>query len=118
MENITLGQIALGVAFLVGLVAGVKSLKKSLKEWISDLLKEQFESLSEKIEDIDTKLDKVDMESCKDFLVGYISDFDDGDKISETELERFWERYEHYLNNGGNSYIKSKVEKLKQEGKL
>ena len=38
--------------------------------------------------------------------------------MPEIEKERVWESYGRYRELGGNSYIKEKVEKLKQEGKL
>ena len=50
IENITLGQIAAVIAFVVALYTGVKYLKKELKDAIVEMLKDQFK-------DMDTKLD-------------------------------------------------------------
>lgn len=50
LENITLGQIAAVIAFIVALYGGVKYLKKELKEAIVEMLKDQFK-------DVDNKLD-------------------------------------------------------------
>ena len=50
LQNITIEQVAAVVLFVGGLYAGVKYLKKELKEAIVEMLKDQFK-------DIDTKLD-------------------------------------------------------------
>lgn len=117
-ECITFGQIVAGIGLVVGFIAGVKSLKKSIKEWIKDALKESFKALDEKIDSLQEKIDDVDLNACKNFLVTTMADIEKGDELDEISKQRFWEQYEHYLNNGGNSYIKQKVEKLKNEGKI
>lgn len=50
IENITLEQIAAAVLFIGGLIAGVKYLKKELKDGIVEMLKDEFKG-------VDTKLD-------------------------------------------------------------
>jgi hypothetical protein len=106
------------VAFLAGLIGGVGYLIKNLKMWIGKAFAEQLQPINEDLDKIMGKLTNVDLESCKNFLVRFIADVERGERISETEQERFWEQYEHYLNSGGNSYIKQRVEKLKNEGKI
>lgn len=111
MENITVGQIGVGLTFIVGLISSILYLKNQLKNWVSEALKDQLEGLSEKI-------DEVDMNATKNFLVARLSDIEQDNPMNEIEAERFWEQYEHYHSIGGNSYIDQKVEKLKQKGKL
>jgi hypothetical protein len=118
MQNITIGYVVGGLALLVGFIKGVTYLKKSIKEWITDLLKEPFDNLNSKLETMQEKIDEVDMGTCKNFLVARIAEVEKGNELDEIERERFWEQYEHYANIGGNSYIKRKVEELKAEGKL
>lgn len=70
-ESITLGQIAIFVAFVGALYGGVKYLKKEMKEAISEMLREEFE-------DIDDKLDKdnrriKDLEDANKFMYKAIS---------------------------------------------
>lgn len=93
-------------------------MNKTLKAWLSKLIMENQESLNDKLDDMTKQLTRVDIESTKNFLVRCISDFENQTEISETEIERFWEQYEHYVNCGGNTYIKEKVEKLKKDGKI
>jgi len=116
LESISLGDISIAVTFLVGLIGGIGYLHNSLKKWITEVMKEQMEKFDSDIKDINDRLDKVDLQSCKNFLVRCIADFENGQQISETELERFYEQYEYYEKHGGNSYIKQKVEKLKAKG--
>lgn len=125
MENITLGQIAVALSFVVGLITSILYLKKHLKEWVFSAVKEQFDALGKEIGEVrdDNKvtverLKVVDLESTKNYLVYYLSKIERGEKTEEIEKERFWEQFGHYTKAGGNSYIKQKVEQLKREGKL
>lgn len=70
-ESITVGQIAIFVAFVGALYGGVKYLKKEMKEAISEMLRDEFE-------DIDDKLDKdnrriKDLEDANKFMYKAIS---------------------------------------------
>lgn len=118
MENWTLDAISTEILFLVALIGGIAFLTKSLKKVISDLLKDEFEAVRKDIADLKKDLGKVDMENCKNFIVRFLSDVERGDYISDAELQRFWEEYQHYIDKGGNSYIKEWVGKLQREGKL
>lgn len=118
MEHITIGEIGVAVTFLVGLISGIAYLKKHLKSWITQSLSDQFAEIRGEIKGLRSRLAEVDMESCKNYLVTFLSDVEKGKEIDEIERERFWEQMEHYTRNGGNSYIKRKVEQLKKDGKL
>ena len=111
MANITLGQIAEGLAIITSILGGFGVLYTKLKSALSAIVADQLKPVSD-------QLNKVDMESTKNFLVRCLSDVEKGDSMGETELERFWEQYEHYLSKGGNTYIKNKVERYKAEGRL
>jgi len=113
MENITLGQMAAAIAFLVAIIAGLTSLKKTIKSGIETALKDKFDDLEKTQKDILKRLDAVDIENCKNFLVTFLAEVARGEMKDETELQRFWEEYEHYQKLGGNSYIRNKVEELK-----
>lgn len=112
IQNLTALDCTLIIAFIVGLVEGVKKLKKIIREFFKDLLDDQFEALNE-------RLDAIDTQTCKNFLVRYLSDIERGQLIHESEKQRFWEEYDHYTDDlHQNSYIKEWVAKLKEEGKL
>ena len=118
MGQITLGQISLGVTFLVGLITGIGYLHKQLKVWIAESLKEQLDAIDSKIDELSGQIDEVDMNATKNFLVARLADIEQDHTMNEIEAERFWEQYEHYHKIGGNSYIDQKVEKLKSIDKL
>lgn len=116
IESISFGDISSALTMLVGFIGAVVYLHTKLKKWIAQSLEEQFQSIDKEIKSLQGRLDVVDMESCKNFLVRCIADFENGTQINETELERFWEQYGYYSENGGNTYISKKVQKLEQEG--
>ena len=118
MEQITIGQIALGITFLVGLFSGFAYLKKHFEGWISGSLKGNFDELRDDIKSLKKHIDEVDLENCKNFLVRVLADIERGTPKDEVEMMRFWEEYQHYITKGGNSYIKEKVEKCRRDGKL
>lgn len=120
MEQITIGQAAGALALIVAIIAGVNSLKKSIKEWLNAALKEnfdrvdkRFDGLDKRLDGLEKRLDSVDTENCKNYLVTFLAEAARGEMKDETEMQRFWEEYEHYQKLGGNSYIKNKVSELK-----
>ena len=118
MASITIGEIAEAVAFLMALIGGLAYLHVQLKKWLSSMLKDEFEPINKKLDAVTAGLDEVDLENCKNFLVVILADIEKGNPLDEIEKERFWEEYGHYIDKGGNSYIKAKVERLKADNKL
>ena len=113
MESITIGQLAAWLALVAAIVAALQSMKKSIKGWLDTALKDEFTALEKTQQDILKRLDTVDIENCKNYLVTFLAEVQRGEMKDETEMQRFWEEYEHYQKLGGNSYIKNKVEELK-----
>ena len=118
MGNWTIEQIGASLTLLVGLIASIIYLKKRIKEWVEFILNDKFKALNGRIDTIERKIDKVDMETCKNFLVRFLADVENGTTILPQEDQRFWEEYQHYVDNKGNSYIAEWVEKLKKKGLL
>lgn len=71
LENITLGQVAAVIAFVVALYGGIKYLKKEVKDAISEMLKDEFKSVDDKL-DSDNKRIK-DLEDANKFMYKAIS---------------------------------------------
>lgn len=111
LGNLTLDNLAADIGLLTVIAIGFSTVYVKLKEVLINTIKEQLKPVTDAI-------DKVDKETTKNFLVRCISDIERGDILCETERERFYEQYEHYLAQGGNTYIKAKVDKLIAEGKL
>ena len=119
VKNITLLDISVIVLFIVGLIRGVQELKKSIKEFLRKLLEDQFKEVNNKLDGMQATIAKLDTQECKNFLVRYLADIERGDYIYESEQQRFWEEYDHYIDDlHENSYIKEWVARLKEEGKL
>ena len=118
METVTIGQIGLAITFLVGLITGIGFLSKQMKSWITKSMKEPLDTIKTDIKSINERINEVDKNACKNFLVARLSEIEQGNQLEEIESERFWEQYQHYIEIGGNSYIKRKVEQLIKEGKL
>ncbi len=117
-EQITLGQIAAAFLFISGLIVACGTIYHFIKKALNKLFEGQIQEFDKRMNTLEKRIDRVDLESCKNYLVNFLSDVERGKELDEIELERFYEEYEHYIDAGGNSYIKHKVEKLKSEGKL
>lgn len=119
--GLTLEQAAAIVIFIGGLIGGIKYLKIELKAALKDMLKDQFKEVNDKLDKMQKRINKIDEQACKNFLIRYLADIERGDIIYDSEKQRFWEAYDHYIDPDevdGNSYIKEWVAKLKEEGKL
>lgn len=122
MENVTVGQIASIIGTIVAIGGGVAVIagwiSKSLKKYLTVVIKQEIEPLKESVARIETELKKTDKEACKNFLVTFLSNVDRGEAIDEIERQRFFEEWEHYTSNGGNGYLHAKVDRLKEKGLL
>ena len=85
---------------------------------VSSVVNLLINSKNVKKKDLDEKIDEVQMDNCKNYLVQAIAKIEAGGKLSPVEMERYYENYDTYTKLGGNSYIHSETEKLKKEGLL
>jgi len=112
MEEITLGQISNLMVWVIGFGGSTLAIITAIKKAVASAFKP-----------VNAKIDNVDMNATKNFLVRCIADMDRHEIDAVTKM-RFYEQYEHYSKPksegglGGNSYIKDEVERLKKEGKL
>ena len=111
MENITIGQV---VTFIIGLSTFIGALT-AISAFVGKIYEKQVKKI---VEPINNSLIEIDLSQCKNFLVRFLSDVEQGNKIDEVEKERAYEVYEHYTKIGGNSYIHSKWVKLMEERKV
>lgn len=125
MENITIGQITTIIVGLVALISGVEFLLMRFNKLFDKKLEpfdkrmDEFEeNRIEQHQDTINRINNVQLYSDKNFLVRFLADIEQGNKVDEVEKERFYEVYRDYKDLGGNSYIQHKVEKLQKEGKL
>ena len=119
IQNMTLLEVSVILLFIIGLIRGVQELKKSIKDFLKKLLDDQFKEVNDKLATMQTSITKLDKQTCKNFLVRYLADIERGECIYDAEQRRFWEEYDHYIEDlHENSYVKEWVAKLKKEGKL
>lgn len=118
MENITLGDISTALAFIVALGGSVAAIVGAVKKALKAMFAEQMKEISARMDKQEASIKKIDLERSKDFLVSFLSKAEWDTVADEIEKQRFWEVFQHYVDSGGNSYIKEKVNKLKSEGKL
>lgn len=105
MENITIGQI---IKFVIGL----SSLIGALTIIITAVCKIYSRQVKKIIDPLTNSIKEIDIAQCKNFLVRFLADVEQGNEIDEVERERAFEVYEHYIKLGGNSYIHNKWSKL------
>lgn len=102
MEEITLGQIANTLAFIVALVGSMSALLIGIKK-----------IFSKQLEPINTTIKHLDINQCKNYLVRFLADVENKEKLDSVEIERAYEVYDHYTKDlNGNSYIHDKWERL------
>lgn len=123
LQKLTLEQISIAIVFIGSLIAGIKYLKKELEDCLKDflekLLDKQFKDVNDKLDTMQSSLRTLDVQATKNFLVRYLADIERGEHIYDSEKQRFWEEYDHYIKDlGENSFIKEWVARLKEDGKL
>ena len=92
-----------------------EELLKTVDEKI-DKLKTQSTEEDKRLND---KLDAIDMNSCKRFLIVEMTKIKDGTYIpNEGQKHMLHETKTRYNNNGGNSYVNSMFEGLQDKGLL
>lgn len=106
MENVTLGEIAKALAFIVALIGSIAYLKKTL-----------ISALNKLLEPIKKEIKENNLSNTKTNLINFMELADKKTISSEQKLISY-ELYDDYCRHGGNSYVHDKWEKLKKEGKL
>ena len=124
MGELTLSDIQGDLILIVSIITSLYFLGGKLKEWLHKDIHEEVKPLSDKVDKMAERIDRVDRQQTKNYLVRSLADIERGVKLSDTELERLSEQYDHYCKKveagglGGNSYIKEKYVKLQKEGLL
>lgn len=117
------------ISVVAGAITGVLIISKFLNglmtKWANTLIEPIDQKIDQSNKEIkglieqnseDVKQMKLDL--CKNLLTRYLSDIERGTKLTEIELERFNDINSNYIKLGGNSYIHSKIDKYKAQGKL
>ena len=87
-------------------------------EAMSKPLNDKLDALADNVQSLKEDIQYVDLQQTKNYVVTTLARIERGEYLSETEEERFVEQYNHYINHGGNSYVKTKHDALKEQGKI
>lgn len=118
MGQITLEQVGTALAWFVGVGGSLGAIIVFIRKMLKAFFKEQLETMNHRFDRVEARLDEVDRESTKNFIVSILAQLDSGLEIDEVQRQRFYEQFEHYLKAGGNGYIQARVNELKAAGKL
>ena len=119
MKDLTFGWLNENIAFILALGGGLFALYKAIKKAFEAGLKPVMDKIDNVEKNLKIEMKKIDVNSTKNFLVARINEVEQGQTLDAVTLERFWEQYEHYINDlDGNTYIKKRVEALQKSGKL
>ena len=98
---------------IAGLVTAITVILTGTYKMVNTSLKEKLEPINETIKKTNKQIDILDEGHCKDFLLGFLSAVERGEKIDEAELTRAYEVFDHYTNDlKKNSYIHDRWEKV------
>lgn len=113
MDSITIGQ-TIDFTILIGsLIGAVSVIVVALNKILDKQFKKRIEPINTEIKKIKADIKTMDVGQCKNFLVRFLKDIEQGNEVDEVERERASEVYDHYKNDlGQNSYIHDKWEKL------
>ena len=123
MES-AIATIVVAVIGLIGIIIQTKSNNKlkSQKDVLSNIDTKIDKLREESKEDdrkLNKKLDDIDMENCKRFLIVEMTKIKDGMYIPNEEQKRMLhETKSRYNHDGGNSYVDSMFESLQRKGLL
>ena len=107
IDSISIGQ-TIDFTILIGSLIGAVT---AIVVAVNKLMKKLLDPINQNIKSLDAS-------QCKNFLVRFLADVENGEKLDEAEIERACETYDHYKNDlGQNSYIHRRWQQLMENGK-
>lgn len=104
--DITIGQISTFLGIIAGIIGSVGVIIAFLNKSIKKVIKNELEPIS-------SQINNLDVSQCKNYLVSFLADVEQGKELDEVEKERAYEIYDHYTNDlKQNSYIHKRWEEL------
>lgn len=94
------------IILIASLITAITTITTAVCLFCKKVIRKAFEP-------IDKKIDKIDENQCRNFLVNFLADIENGIEKDEVQIKRAYEVYEHYTEDlHKNSYIHDKWEKL------
>lgn len=87
------------VISLASVITACGTIALAIKKWL--------------INPVMTRIDKLDLHQCRNFLVEFLADVENGVQKDECQVRLAYETYDHYWKDlKANSYVRDKWEKL------
>jgi hypothetical protein len=116
--EITLGQISAFLGLIAGIITSVGVIGVFINKNLKKMLKNELEPMFNQIDTIQNNINDLDISQCKNFLVRFLADIEQGNPIDEVEKERAYEIYDRYTNYlKQNSYIHKRWNELMEKEK-
>ena len=107
--DITIGQISTFLGIIAGLIGSVGVIIAFLQKGLKKTIKNELDPISQQI-------NNLDISQCKNYLVRFLADVEQGNELDEVERERAYEIYDHYTNDlKQNSYIHKRWNELMEK---
>lgn len=116
--NITIGEIGAFLGLIAGIITSTGVIIAFLQKALKKTIKNELEPMSIQIDKINDNVKALDSSQCKNFLVRFLADVEQGNELDEVEKERAYEVYDHYTNDlKQNSYIHKRWQELMENKK-
>ena len=93
MENLTLGDLAKGLAFIVGLISSVVYLKKGTIKGIASVIDERLDPIKKEVENLKEETSKNNLSSIKTDLIN-LMELADAAAVEEYSSEENYQVHE------------------------
>ena len=118
MNEMTIISIATVLNAILVIMNFISKIKKPVDNAVEKRFEEALKPINEKLEVIDTKIDKLDKNQCKNYLTEFLEDVKNGIPKSDIQIQRATEVYDHYINDLHlNTYIHDSWEKYMKGAK-
>ena len=116
--NITLGQIGAFLGLIAGIITSGGVIILFLQKVLKKTIKNELEPMSIQMKNISNDVKTLDTNQCKNFLVRFLADVEQGNELDKVETERAYEVFDHYTNDlKQNSYIHKRWKELMEKEK-
>ena len=118
MSEMTIISIATVLNAILVIMNFIAKIKKPVDNAVEKKFEEALKPINEKLEVIDTRIDKLDKNQCKNYLTEFLEDVKNGIPKSDIQIQRATEVYDHYINDLHlNTYIHDSWEKYMKGAK-
>lgn len=122
MQNLTFGQVAGALAFLVAFISSLEFLFIRFRKWliyaIKSAMKTELKELQKDIKELQKSATEETLSRCKYDLISIMSRIQNGYDPTEEEKRILIETKDIYNGLGGDGYIDNMFDNLKKEGLL